>query len=299
MQRQPVARRSASSTRSNPADADGHQYRFSGINMYNANSDGGMAVSSVTSSWPTTSTRSVRVTRSSIRAWFFQSLAAASATSPGRSSGARDWTRMDRTLAIAAAHHVHIIATLTDHDGECSSSVNHARPRPSINRYQWPDPEESSQYDHWVPYYDWTTEIVSRYANNDTILYWRLINEAEVVLRHLPLPARDWPGRHPARLGRRCLNHVRSLDSNHLVAWARSAPGDAAPARRRVQAHAQPAERRPVQGASVRRRHADTGSPIQRHATRIDACRQLNKPLFVGEFEIEPNQYGWTCSNAP
>src|SRR4051794_39591623 len=89
---------------------DGEPYRFTGANIYNANSDGwcgyqysdnqlAAAFDALAAGAPGAV---ARPEGAAVRPWFFQSLAAAKANGvTHRWSGARDWTRFDRTLADA------------------------------------------------------------------------------------------------------------------------------------------------------------------------------------------------------
>ncbi len=277
---------------------DGHEFRFSGINMYNANSDGWCGPDYTDQQLADAFDEISGGDDVVVRAWFFQSLAAAK--TPGGShlwSGARDWSRMDRLLSIAAAHHVHIIATLTDNWGECGGGTNYAKTADFYaSGYTTPDPTEAAQYDNWVSYYDWTTEIVSRYANNDTILFWQLINEAEVN-PNAPggCPPGTGPGDTLKAWAQDVSDHVRSLDSNHLISLGTIGSGQCGTG---STAEYQRVHDLPNIDLCEVHDYDDQslmpGDLYNGMQTRIDACRALDKPLFVGEFGLIPSDFGWT-----
>jgi hypothetical protein len=91
---------------------DGSPYRFTGLNIYNANSrdncwyslgfDDGSLDASLSAIGPA---------QNAFRAWFFQSLATR--------NGLRDWSAFDHTLAVAAAHHQRVVFTLANQWGSC------------------------------------------------------------------------------------------------------------------------------------------------------------------------------------
>ena len=141
---------------------DGQPFTFSGLNIYNANSDGtcGSVIDldqALTDIGPG---------KTVMRAWFFQDLATA--------GGVRDWTRMDQTLAIAAAHGVKVIPVLANQWADCDQGYGYKTKAWYQTGYQGVDPSGI------VSYRDWVAEVVSRYRDNPTVAFWQLINEGEI-----------------------------------------------------------------------------------------------------------------------
>ena len=96
---------------------DGTPYTFTGINLYNANSDG-WCREAIDDETLDSSLDSIGLSWSGhgvIRAWFFQTLAT------DYPSGARDWSRFDRLVHAAAIRGYKVIPTLADQWGECGT----------------------------------------------------------------------------------------------------------------------------------------------------------------------------------
>src|SRR5207237_4002357 len=101
----------------------GHPYRFTGLNIYNANSTNDSCWYSM-GSGPVLdkSLRQVGPGNEVFRAWFFQSLA----TRDGR----RDWSAFDHTLEVASLNDYRVIVTLANQWGDCE-------PASGYNDYGW------------------------------------------------------------------------------------------------------------------------------------------------------------------
>ena len=82
---------------------DGQAYRFTGINIYNANNASGCWYPLSSGPDLGDSLAAIGGGAKVIRAWFFQALAT--------NAGARDWSGIDHTLSVAASHGVRVIAT--------------------------------------------------------------------------------------------------------------------------------------------------------------------------------------------
>ncbi len=154
----------------------GKPYRFTGLNIYNANSRGECWYAMSSGPTLSQSLEAIGPGKEAFRAWFFQSLAT--------TGGQRDWRAFDHTLSVARAHGVKVIATLTNQWGDCEAGGYKADSW-YTNGYKQLDPGGVTSYRKWV------AQVVSRYRNNPTILAWQLINEAEVK------PSRDVSGCSP------------------------------------------------------------------------------------------------------
>ncbi len=151
---------------------NGRPYRFTGLDIYNANSDGWCWYAMNSGSALDEALTSIGADKNAFRAWFFQPLAT--------SSGARDWSAFDHTLSVAAARGYRVVVTLTDQWGECGAGADPGETSYFktkdwyINGYQATDPGMLASYR------DSVVEVVTRYKDSPTVLMWQLINEAEV-----------------------------------------------------------------------------------------------------------------------
>jgi hypothetical protein len=231
--------------------------------------------------------------KGAMRSWFFQSLAMSGDpnTPPPR---VRDWSRFDYTLATAAAHGVKVIVTLTDQWGECGDGGANGFKTSSwyTGGYM------ATQPGLLTPYRDFVAEVVTRYKDDPTVLMWQLINEAEVK----PTAA---GGCLPGTQSHDTLSAwatdvsglIKSIDPDHLVSLGTIGSGQCGASYTEYQAlHAIPTidvcefhdyydPYVPIPG--------DFWNGMQR---RIDQCNALDKPLFVGELGIIPNNSGGTLA---
>ena len=86
-------------------------------------------------------------------------------------SGARDWTRFNRTLAAARAAGYHVIPTLGNQWGECGhkgATAGYKTPQWYEAGYTQLAPEDSV-YATYLSYRDWVAKMVARYKDNPTI----------------------------------------------------------------------------------------------------------------------------------
>jgi Fibronectin type III domain/Cellulase (glycosyl hydrolase family 5)/WD40-like Beta Propeller Repeat len=273
---------------------DDRPFPFTGINIYNANSDGWCGPEMRSGSRLDDALSSVGPGKEVLRAWFFQPLAIDWGT------GQRDWTAFDHTLAVADAHGMKVIPTLTDEFGECGTHVLNA-PENGIKLKQWyVDGYTQTQPGNLDSYRDWVAEVVDRYKDDPRIAFWQLTNEAEIRYvdqNGVPLPCP--PGNEPADILRSWASDVsglvKSIDANHLVSLGTIGSG---------QCGAQAAQYQDVHDVSTIDlcEYHDYGSPSvpipgdqwNGLQVRIDQCTALNKPIFVGEAGIIPNDVGGT-----
>jgi len=254
---------------------DGKPYHFTGLNIYNVTNAGSCwydfsAIADIEKAMAATSAPVV------IRSWFFQRLAT--------TSGQRDWTSFDRTVALARAHGQRLIATLGNQWGDCE-----AQP-PVYKTEGWYRTGYRSRVDSDLPasYRDWVAEVVTRYRNDPTIVAWQLMNEAE----------------SPVSQGGRCsytaattlrafaadmARLVKSIDSNHLVSLGTHGGGQCGTAGTDYQyVHSVPeidlCEYHDYDGPGVAIARA-----LQ---VRLRQCSALGKPLFVGETGIQVSVAG-------
>jgi DNA-binding beta-propeller fold protein YncE len=260
----------------------GNPYRFTGLNIYNANSDGDCWYAMSSGSTLGDSLDAIGSGKEAIRAWFFQSLAT--------SAGQRDWSAFDHTLSVARAHGVKVIATLTNQWGDCEAG-GYKTDSWYTGGYKQADPGGT------VSYRDWVSEVVTRYRNDPTILAWQLVNEAEVK------PSRDASNcsLNAAATLKSFATDVsglaKSVDPNHLVSLGTMGGG---------QCGAQSAEYSDVHSVPTidlceyhdyEPQAPMPGDQWNGLQVRIDQCNALDKPLFVGETGIIPNDVGGTLQS--
>ena len=260
---------------------DGAPFRFTGLNIYQANSNG-LCGDAMGGSVLDDSLAAIGPDKTVFRSWFFQQLAT--------TGGTRDWSAFDRTLTSARAHGVKVIATLTDQWGNCGSSVPGGYKDASWYEggYQQPDPVGI------VSYRDFVSEIVSRYKDDPTILAWQLVNEPEVgkcdvvpestAAADLKTFAADVSGL------------IKSIDPNHLVSLGTLGTG---------QCGARESDYQDVMSVPTldlcEYHDYQFGSPMPGDKfnglkARLDQCGTLGKPLIVGEVGIKPSDVGGTLA---
>jgi mannan endo-1,4-beta-mannosidase len=261
----------------------GKPYRFSGLNIYNANSTNDNCWYSM-GSGPILgqSLRQIGRGKEVFRAWFFQSLAT--------KNGRRDWAAFDHTLAVAAIHGYRVIVTLANQWGDCEPASGYRNDAWYRSGYQVvPDP--------LVSYRDWVKEIVTRYRFVPSILAWQLINEAEVKASRdansCPADAAQVLKSWAADVS----GVIKSIDRYHLISLGTIGSG---------QCGASFVEYKDVHSVSTIDlcEYHDYGAPLNPMpgdpfnglAFRIQQCNELNKPLFVGETGIIPNDVGGTLA---
>jgi mannan endo-1,4-beta-mannosidase len=140
-------------------------YRFDGLNIYNANSINNCSYTLGSGSGLDTSLTDLSG-GDVFRAWFFQSLAT--------TNGVRDWAPFDHTLSVAAAHGVRVIVTLGNQWGDCDSTDGYK----GLAWYQGGYKTQVAP-GYLVPYRQWVQDVVTRYANNPNVLMFQMLNEPE------------------------------------------------------------------------------------------------------------------------
>jgi endo-1,4-beta-mannosidase len=258
---------------------NGKPYRFSGLNIYNANSNSTCWYTLGTGTALDDSIVAIGPGQTIFRARFFQRLA----TTGGR----RDWSTFDHTLALARAHGEKVIATLGNQWGSCEQEP------PIYKSEDWYRSGYRTDLDPGATetYRDWVTDIVGRYRDDPAIAFWQLMNEAE---------DRTSSGRCSGTAAATLrafaadiASLVKQIDRHHLVSLGTIGSGQcgtAGPHYREVHS---------VVGIDLCEYH-DYGSPAVAMPgdlanglqARIADCRSLDKPLFVGETGITTSSAG-------
>jgi len=144
-------------------------------------------------------------------------------------------------------------------------------------------------------YKEWVREVVTRYRDNPTILAWQLVNEASAETGHggpCSSTASASLTNFTADMGKL----VKSIDPNHLLSLGTIGSGQCGTrGAEYLNVHAVPQidlceyhdydDPLPVPG--------DQWNGMRR---RLNQCRQLNKPLFVGELGVPPSKVGGTLA---
>jgi len=262
---------------------NGQPYVFTGLNIYNANSDGSGTSKGCSYAMSTGGALDASLSDMSggkvFRAWFFQGFAITNST--------RDWSAFDHTLAVAQTHHFRVIVTLADQWGSCDSSLGY-------KPLSWYQGRYATQIDpgYLTTYRQWVAAVVTRYKNNPNILMWQLVNEAE---------DKDSTGACQEATAAAALRSftdnvgglVRSIDPNHLVNLGTMGGGQCG-----------------TQGGDYAKVYASPGTGVCEYhdynhitspmpgstsnglQTRINQCRTLGKPIFVGETGINTQTAG-------
>jgi len=249
---------------------NGREYRFTGLNIYNANSrnncwyslgnDDGALDKVLTDIGPVTA----------FRAWFFQRLAT--------TNGTRDWAAFDRTLVAARARGLKVIVTLADQWGACEDD------RSAIYKTEawYKGGYLGVQAGALTSYREWVREVVTRYRDDATILAWQLMNEAETMVAR---GGECSPASVLKTWATDMATVVKSIDSRHLLSLGTMGSGQCGSVYLEYESlHSIPA-------IDLCEYHdyalgAMPGDQWNGLAFRLEQCAALDKPLFVGEVGI-------------
>jgi mannan endo-1,4-beta-mannosidase len=267
---------------------NGSPYRFTGLNIYNANSVDNCWYTLGSGSGLDTSLEDIGPGKEAFRAWFFQFEATR--------NGGRDWSAFDHTLAVARRHGVKVIATLVNQWGECEGWSSYPEGYKGQSWYASGYRTQPSSPGMPATYRQWVAEVVSRYRDDPTILAWQLVNEAEARTSYTG----SCPSSAPETLRAFAADMsslVKSIDTNHLLNLGTIGSGQCGATSDDYKSlHALPdidlCEFHDYTGAVM------PGDQWNGLATRIAQCAQLGKPLFVGEIGIETSQVGSLAARA-
>jgi alpha-galactosidase len=260
----------------------GQPFTFTGINMYNANSRGECWYAAASGDVLADSLEAIRGASGGrltvLRVWFFQPMATV--------AGKRDWSAFDHTLAQAREHGFRVVPVLGNQWRSCDGQGDYRDEQWYRDGYRGAAPPGM------VPYRDWVAEVVERYRGEPAIAFWQLLNEAEAARSHGGPCA---PGAAPAlrAFADDVGGLVHSIDPNHLVSLGTIGSGQCG-----------------ASGEEYRTLHASPGIDLCEYhdyasgrvplpgdewnglAVRIRQCRELDKPIFVGELGIDPKEVG-------
>ena len=276
---------------------DGQPWTFTGVNLYNANSDGWCRDALDDDTLDAVFDEAV-VSHSGhgvVRAWFFQSLATSFP------SGQRDWTRFDRLIRLAAIHGTKVIPTLSDQWGECGAKVP---PTYAFKTEDWytsgykaPDPALATGYGGgWVSYRDWVAEVVARYKDDPTVAFWQLMNEAEVNPGGAfgACPPGDGPRDTLKAFASDVSSLVKGIDPEHLVSLGTIGGGQCGTSGPQYQDVYSLPDLDLCEYHDYTPNQSIPGDQWNGLGVRIQQCAALDKPLFVGELGVRPIDAGGT-----
>ena len=262
--------------------SEGQPFRFTGINLYDANNTagcGGQYGSGAAFGDAIDEMGQPQV----VRSWFFQSLATA--------TGARDWTAFDHTLAVAQAKGVRIIATLGNQWLDCDG-LNGGGGKYKNEAWYAGGYNVDVDPGMIVSYRAWVAEIVARYRDNPTIMAWEILNEPEVRVAQNGACASS-----AATLLNDFSSDIAALikatDPNHLVSLGTIGGGQCGSDNANYATlHANPN----IDLCSIHDyQHPNdpiAGDQFNGIAKRLEQCRAINKPIFVGEAGMQLPETG-------
>ncbi len=272
---------------------DGRPYRFTGLNIYNANS--------VDNCWYTMGEDTPDIgmvlhrslthlgdSSEAFRSWFFQPMATR--------DGARDWSAFDHTLQMARLSGFKVVATLVNQWGECEGWNDSAAGYKTESWYRDGYRTQPSSPGMPATYRRWVAEVVSRYKDDPTILAWQLVNEAEAKAAH-DGPCPDTAAASLKAFAADMSSLVKRIDPNHLVSLGTIGSGQCGAAGDEYR------EVHSVPGVDMCEYHdyqpgVMPGDQWNGLALRLRQCRELGTPLFVGEVGIRTEQVGTLAARA-
>ena len=251
----------------------GKPYRFTGMNVYNANNRVPWCWYPMDTTLLDSSLEAMGPGVDVVRAWFFQDFAT--------TAGARDWSAFDETIAVAKARGIRLIVTLGNQWADCDSE--------GLKTAAWYGGGYATT-PALLPasYRAYVAEVVARYRHEPAVLMWQLLNEAEVPL-HTSDGLCDEAAAHPLLKdwARDMSTLVKSIDRFHLVSIGTIGSGQCGAQFTDYKSlHDLPA----VDLCEFHDYGTQTmpGDQWNGLAFRLQQCRELGKPLFVGETGVDP-----------
>ncbi len=269
---------------------NGAPYRFTGLNIYNANS--------VNNYWYTMGVgpalddalTAMGPGKNVFRAWFGQWLA--NPTGKGL-----DYSVFDHTLAVARAHGYRVIVTFADQDGTWDDGIS--KTLDSGWYQQGYRTTVSTVASSWgarngLTYRDFVRSVVERYRDDPTVLMWQLINEAEAKRSDGSCSSATDDAAAAAIRGFAddMSRMIKSVDGNHLVSLGTIGTGQCGTSGPRYQNVHSPAGIDLLEMHDYVAGQSLIGDQWNGMKLRLDQARALNKPIFVGELGVDPKEVG-------
>jgi hypothetical protein len=231
-----------------------------------------------------------------VRVWFFQSNGGPDNAGPNIGP-ADSWAPFDQVIAALKARGMRAIPTLTNEWTDCEPTAGNK----SLAWYQTGYTQSNDGYR--LSFHDFATDVAAHYANEPTIAFWQLVNEAES-------PSADGTcNETTATAALRSFsdamaNAIHEVDHNHLVNLGTQGAGQCG-------ANGSADYRNVHAGALDLCEYHDYGHAGQAMPSdgvnllkeRIDDCHALGKPIFVGESgiagNVQPDGSEPPCPNWP
>lgn len=210
-----------------------------------------------------------------IRVWFFQS-----------QGGPGNWTNFDNVIAALKARGMRAIVTLANETSTCDEpSASTFYKTESWYQTGYLSPEGG----YSLSFHDYAKAVAAHYANEPTVAFWQLINEAQAPSYNASDQLTcDEAGATAAlrSFSDNMVATIRSVDPNHLVDLGTMGPGACG--------IINPADYDTVHaGALSLCEYHDYGAPAQAMpsglASVLSGCDALHKPTFIGESGIPAN----------
>lgn len=273
---------------------NGQDYRFTGVNIYNANS--------VNNYWYTLGTGNGLAqafddidagtggNAKVMRAWFGQ-------WQLKPSNNTVDWSVFDHTINTAKAHGYKVVVVFADQDGTWDDGIKKTLDSQWYQSgYKTVVSNVASTWNavnQWT-YKDYVGQVVNRYKNEPTVLMWQLTNEAE------PKAADGSCSDATSDAGAAALHnfgddmggYIKGLDPNHLVSLGSIGTGQCGTSGGRFKTVHDTPNIDLCEMHDYIANQDIIGDQWNGMALRFQQCNELNKPLFVGEMGIDPNQVG-------
>jgi mannan endo-1,4-beta-mannosidase len=267
---------------------DGHPWRFIGFNDYELSSlpgrtHCGRAVDDETVNSVMQDAEDSGA--SVIRTWFFQSYYDMSNTS-GRWRRIRPaWTAFDRVLAAAAAHHLLVIPVLVNEWPNCEPSTSAKGIAFFHTGYTHP------AYGYPLSFKQYAATVARHYADDSTIAFWQLGNELQ---SDSPSGCEEHASADALRaFADQMTTVIKSVDPHHLVSLGTVGADQCGLAGGDYQyVYAGRIDVCEYHDYGVATSSIPNGANSL--AERIQQCRALDKPLFIGESGIpaDTNDFG-------
>lgn len=270
---------------------NGEEFIFTGLNMYNANSDGNywynLALGDELDKAMDDAGSGIEI----IRAWFGQWLAHPRV-------GDIDWTYFDHTFDTAQRHGKQVIAVLADQDGSWCDGI---RKTYDSGWYQSGyRTTVSTVPSHWdtyntMTYRDFAVAVAERYRNHPGVAFWQLINEAEIKTEDesrmtseledaAAVVLRDWANDMASA--------IKQVDPNHLINVGSIGTGQFGTSGPRYELVHSGSDIDLCEMHDYEASKDGLGDEYNGMELRLQQAARLNKPLFVGEVGIKPEEAG-------
>jgi mannan endo-1,4-beta-mannosidase len=255
----------------------GSTYRFTGLNIYNANSRNNCWYSLGAGRALKRSLHTLGPAQNVFRAWFFQSEAT--------TNGKRDWSAFDHTLKVAKRAGDRVIPVLINQWGQCETWTDYAAGYKTEAWYRLGYKTTPTSPGMPDTYRAWVRHVVTRYRDNPTILAWQMVNEAEDKTSYGG-GCSPTAGPTLRTFAADISALIKSIDPNHLVSIGTIGSGQCGSAGAQYETlHA-------LRNVDLCEYHdystaAMPGDQWNGLETRIAQCHAVGKPLFVGESGVK------------